>query len=64
MVSVDDVCYRTCIVFTKIHPLEIHYRLETIEDIAIALDGGLFEEADYKRLLRYAKENLFTSRTS
>jgi hypothetical protein len=41
------------------HPLEIPYRLETIEDITNAMQGDLLEMTDYKRLLHFAKEKTF-----
>jgi len=40
----------------KNHPLEIPYRLETIEDINNAMQGDLLRITDYKRLLHFAKE--------
>ena len=43
----------------KNHPLEIPYRLETIEDISTAMMGDLLGMADYKRLLHFAKEKAF-----
>jgi len=43
----------------KNHPLEIPYRLETIEDISNAMQGDLLGMVDYKRLLHFAKEKTF-----
>ena len=43
----------------KKHPLEIPYRLETIEDINKAMQGDLLEMTDYKRLLHFAKEKKY-----
>ena len=43
----------------KNHPLEIPYRLETIEDINKAMQGKLLEMTDYKTLLHFAKEKTY-----
>lgn len=43
----------------KNQPLKIPYRLATIDDITSAMQGGLLEKTDYKRLLHFAKEKTF-----
>lgn len=40
----------------KNNPLEIPYRLETIEDVTNAKNGDLFGITDYKRLVHFAQE--------
>src|SRR5690606_4886224 len=51
--------WKWILLFMKNHPLEIPYRLETIEDINKAVTDGFITMAEQARLLHFAKEKKY-----